>query len=169
MKLTKQDNDFFIDVVNELLQVSKVLELDNFKIHGDTTILEHSIMVAYRSYVNAKKIKSKKIDYYALIRGAMLHDFFFYDWRDKNKGFRLHGYKHPKIALNNAMQYFKLSPKEKDIIVKHMWPLTIAPPKYKESWIVCFADKQCALSEAVNNIIKPRPILSFGKVSMSID
>ncbi|NTW07521.1 MAG: HAD family hydrolase, partial [Syntrophaceae bacterium] len=36
---------------------------------------------------------------------------------------------------------------EADIIQKHMWPLTLVPPKYKESFIVSFADKYLASRE----------------------
>ena len=38
---------------------------------------------------------------------------------------------------------------ERDIIKKHMFPLNIAFPKYKESLIVCIADKIIALYETV--------------------
>jgi uncharacterized protein len=31
-----------------------------------------------------------------------------------------------------------------------MWPLTLVPPKYKESFIVSFADKYLASKEFVN-------------------
>ena len=42
----------------------------------------------------------------------------------------------------------QLNEKEKDIIVKHMWPLTPAfPKKYAESFVVSTADKLCALAE----------------------
>ena len=37
---------------------------------------------------------------------------------------------------------------EKDIIVKHMWPLTITPPKYKESYILTLMDKFSATKES---------------------
>ena len=36
---------------------------------------------------------------------------------------------------------------ERDIIKRHMFPLNIRPPKYRESWIVCLADKICAVNE----------------------
>ena len=37
---------------------------------------------------------------------------------------------------------------EQDIIVKHMWPLTLRKvPKYRESFVVSSADKICALAE----------------------
>ena len=37
--------------------------------------------------------------------------------------------------------------KEKEIIKKHMWPLTFSPPKYLESFIVTIVDKYCAFKE----------------------
>ena len=54
---------------------------------------------------------------------------------------------HPITALVNATHLFTLNDKEKDIIVKHMWPLTPALPKYAESFVVSTADKMCALAE----------------------
>lgn len=34
-----------------------------------------------------------------------------------------------------------------EIIRKHMWPFTIAPPTCREAWIVTAADKYCSLPE----------------------
>ena len=31
--------------------------------------------------------------------------------------------------------------------MKHMWPVTLALPRYKESYLVILADKWCALTE----------------------
>ena len=45
---------------------------------------------------------------------------------------------------------FDLNKKEKDIIIKHMWPLTIIPPRYIESFIITLVDKYCALKESYN-------------------
>ena len=45
---------------------------------------------------------------------------------------------------------FCLNVIEKDIIEKHMWPLTIRLPKYKESFIVSFVDKYCSTAEIFN-------------------
>ena len=81
----------------------------------------------------------------------MLHDFFLYDWHDKNHP-KLHGFKHPYIALENAKERYDLSTKEEDIIKKHMFPLTLIPPRYKESYIICLADKICSLLETFHKI-----------------
>ena len=48
----------------------------------------------------------------------------------------------------NASQHFSLDKKERDVIVKHMWPLTLSPPKYAESYIVVLVDKFFCISEA---------------------
>ena len=53
-------------------------------------------------------------------------------------------------ALENARREFTLSPVEQDIIEKHMWPLTLRrPPRYRESVVVCAADKLCAAAEVL--------------------
>ena len=85
-----------------------------------------------------------------LIRGALLHDYFLYDWHQKYKPTRnvgLHGRIHPKIALFNARKDFNVNYLEADIIERHMFPLTFMPPRYRESLIVCLVDKACSVYE----------------------
>ncbi|MDD7148656.1 MAG: phosphohydrolase [Lachnospiraceae bacterium] len=118
--------------------------------HGNVSVRRHAINVArYSLLINEKLgIKCNKRD---LIRGALLHDYFLYDWHDKDhiSPLRLHGFFHPGIALRNAEKEYRLSTKEKDIIRKHMWPLTIVPPKCREAWVVSMADKYCSLMETL--------------------
>ena len=82
-----------------------------------------------------------------MARAAILHDLFLYDWRHSKamlKGW--HAFRHPQIALENALNICDLNEKEKDIILKHMWPVTFFQlPKYKESFIITIADKLSAL------------------------
>ena len=54
---------------------------------------------------------------------------------------------HPKIALNNAKQHFEIGKREEDMIVKHMWPLTLKFPKYAESYVIVCIDKYTAMLE----------------------
>ena len=84
-----------------------------------------------------------------LIRGALLHDYFLYDWHDNEhkQPYKLHGFYHPGIALKNASEEYELTDREKEIIKKHMWPLTVIPPTCREAWIVSCADKWCSLME----------------------
>lgn len=116
--------------------------------HGVTTIFQHSINVACVSCKIAEKYHLD-VDYYALIRGALLHDYFLYDWHVKDRSHRFHGFTHPRRALENADKEFQLTETERNMIYCHMFPLTPIPPSTKEAWIVCAADKICALSETM--------------------
>lgn len=124
-------------------------QLKKYTQHGHTSVFEHAISVTKYSLIYAhllERVFHKKIDYQSLVRGALLHDYFLYDWHtDHDHG--LHGFTHPKTALKNAMKDFDLNPIEQDIIRKHMFPLVITPPKYIESAIICCADKWCATCE----------------------
>lgn len=132
------------------MENDEFLLLKNYIQHGNTNVYTHSIYVAHLSLSIAKKL-NLKIEERSLIRGALLHDFFLYDWHDKGHP-KLHGFKHPYIALENAKKRYDLSIKEEDIIKKHMFPLTIIPPRYKESYIICLADKVCSLLETFHKI-----------------
>ena len=128
--------------------------LKNYKQHGKTYVWEHSRNVAYRSFMLAKRLEKRyniQFNYDDLIVGAYLHDFFLYDWHEKNKAHRWHGFSHPKTAAKNAKKMFDISESEQKIIESHMWPLTITKlPKSKEALLVCMVDKYSAIIETVN-------------------
>lgn len=91
-----------------------------------------------------------------LIRGALLHDYFLYDWHIPDPTHRLHGFRHPGRALENAQRDFVLSDIERDIIRKHMFPLTPALPRYRESLLVSAVDKACSVYECFRHPAYPR-------------
>jgi len=143
---------------SELRQYANdILNSDNFqKIkehiqHGNMTVNEHCINVAKTSLRIKDKlhIKCNKRD---LIRGALLHDYFLYDWhfKDLKNPHKLHGFYHPSRALHNAQKEYTLTKRQEDIIKKHMWPLTVVPPMCREAWIVTAADKYCSFMETVH-------------------
>ncbi len=119
--------------------------------HGDVTVNSHVLNVARYSIALSEKlhIRCSKRE---LIRGALLHDYFLYDWHipDDENPHRLHGFYHPGVALRNALKEYHLTEREKDIIRKHMWPLTVIPPGCREAWIVSAADKWCSLLETLH-------------------
>ena len=121
--------------------------------HGDVTVFEHSVNVAETSIAFAAKLPIT-VNEESLIKGALLHDYFLYDWHDKEQSPWLHGFKHPYIALKNAEEDYDLNDMEKNIILRHMFPLVPIPPRYKEAWIVCFADKYCDFGETVSGWLK---------------
>ena len=117
--------------------------------HGSTTCFDHSVAVTLCSIRLAEKW-GWDVDWRSLVRGALLHDYFLYDWHEKSKDHRLHGFTHPARALKNAEQIFDLTPVEKDIIKRHMFPLSPVPPAYRESYLVCLADKICSSYETLH-------------------
>lgn len=132
--------------ISDLIQNETVRSMENFIQHSNITCLEHSIYVSYSSYLICRRLG---LDYRSAARGGLLHDFFLYDWHITKPTNGLHGFTHPSTALKNANEKFSLNKIEKDIIEKHMWPLTIRLPKYKESFIVSFVDKYCSLMEII--------------------
>ncbi|TFH38732.1 MAG: hypothetical protein E4G96_10060 [Chrysiogenales bacterium] len=146
----------FHDSVNDILANEEFIKLKNY-FHHNSSIYEHAVNVAYFSY---RICKFMKLDHRSAARGALLHDFFLYDWRNHDvpdlPREKYHGIEHPGIALTNAEKHFVLNDMEKDIIVKHMWPLTISPPRYKESFIVTFADKYLSSREFIGEFKKQK-------------
>ena len=120
-----------------LLEQPEVQRMRAFMQHGNTDCLRHCVAVACWSYYLAKRLRVP-VRVESLIRGAVLHDYFLYNWHQykKAKVGGMHGTTHPKTALKNALQSFNLCPVERDIIEKHMWPVTIRPPRYREAWFV---------------------------------
>lgn len=135
---------------------SDILDSDNFQStrnyiqHGSIPVHRHCIDVARQSIAISKALRIPCSER-ELIRGALLHDYFLYDWHDKSRENyqMLHGFYHPGIALRNASKEYDLTLREKDIIEKHMWPLTVVPPRCREAWIVTTADKYCSILETL--------------------
>ncbi len=128
--------------------------------HGRISCYKHSLRVVVFSLWLNEKLRMHA-DRRALVRGGLLHDYFLYDWHHKSPKNRLHGFSHAATALKNARRDFRLNAMERDIIEKHMFPLNLHPPKYKESWIICLSDKMCATAETTQPYVKK--VLSLGK------
>ena len=131
----------FLDIVDEVLSIEQYQELKQEKHHG-TTRFDHSIRVAKRTFLMAKK---RGLDYKSATKAALLHDFF--SASDITTKWLKIAYEHPQKAYKNASKYFDLTPKEINIIKCHMFPLSKEFPKSREAWIVSLADKKIAIYE----------------------
>ena len=151
MRLSTNEFNYFQNTLEEFIRSPYIHQMRYYMQHGQTSCFDHSLRVAYLSYVLIRRLHLSA-DPKSVIRGALLHDFFLYDWHIKGNRKGLHGFTHPKVALANAEKHFLLNDKERDIILKHMWPLTLRFPRYKESYIVCFADKCCSTMETFKKI-----------------
>lgn len=146
----------FRSYIEDIWNSDTVKKLDRFEQHHKTSRLQHSLNVSYYSFKIAKKIGA---DPRLSARAGLLHDLYWYDWHTK-KTPQLHAFLHPRLAVKNAARLSKISDREADAILKHMWPLYPGMPKYKESYAVTLADKYAATLEVATQWSK-----TIGKVS----
>lgn len=135
--------------VVDLLAHPLVRSMDQYIQHHDVTTFDHSLVVSFYSYLACKKLR---LDGRSAARGALLHDFYLYDWHIPGSRTGLHGFTHAMTAFNNARTHFRVNPLEADIIRKHMWPLNLGLPRYKETVVVILVDKLVATLETVHLI-----------------
>ncbi len=146
-------NKEFYSYISDLINNNSVLQLKSFTHHYFTTCYDHSIRVAYHNFIICKLLG---LNAKAASRGGLLHDLYLYNRKTyvRSKGEKLHGFRHPHIALDNASKLFRLTKIEKDIIVKHMFPLTLKFPKYPESYITTITDKYLCVAEIAEGLLK---------------
>ena len=127
-----------------------VRQMKRFRQHGNVSTYDHCNEVAKLSYRLNDRLKLRA-DVKTLLYGAMLHDFYLYDWHRKDDGsHRWHGFHHAERAAKNAEEHFHAGEKVLSVIRTHMWPLNLThPPRSKEAWIVCLADKCVAFRETL--------------------
>ncbi len=127
--------------VAPLLAHADVRSMDGFR-HHDRTALTHSLAVSTTAWALARRLR---LDAVSVARGALLHDFFLYDWRVVENSH--HPTMHARVALANARARFSLNPMEEDIIVTHMWPIGKPFYSYRESALVSLVDKYVSTKE----------------------
>lgn len=135
----------FYSYIEDICTNDEFQKLSVFNQHLTTNRLQHSYNVAYYTFLVCRKYNWNVRE---ATRAALLHDFFLYDWQDTKLGF--HPNEHPKQALINAKKYFEITPLMENMILSHMWPLSIAYPKYKESLIIQGSDRLCACLEIIS-------------------
>ena len=131
----------FVNLTKELLDSDQVRMMGRWKHHGPVTTLDHSLFVAFSTYRVARLLR---LDVRSAVRGALLHDLYLYDSHDKTAHPGNQCFDHPRFAARNAEALTPLTPKEKNIILSHMWPLGGALPRSKEAWTVDLVDTVCA-------------------------
>lgn len=142
----KIDPEFY-HLLQSIVHSEDFKKMKTLRHHIKTSAYAHSIKVAYLCYQHHKR-HGTRIDRYFFVRGALLHDYYLYDRRNKSIRHKFHSFTHPKKALQNAKNAFPdLTPMEIDMIERHMFPLTPHPPKTRGGWLLCFYDKVAAISD----------------------
>lgn len=141
------DKEYY-EIIKNILNHEEFKKRKNYKHHGSITVYDHSLKVSQLAYKISKKMK--KMDSKSVAIGGILHDFYYNPWQDskvKKPFFKKHGFVHAEEALKNSEKYFPeyMNEKTKNIILRHMFPLNIIPPKYKEAWLITMVDKWVSL------------------------
>lgn len=157
--MKKKDYEEYMNIVLPILEHTEFIRRKTYKHHGDITVYDHCLSVSKYSYIIAKKLKC---DYKKAAIGGLLHDFYTEPWQDKKEKkafFKMHGFVHAGEAAINAKNTFPqlVDKKVENIIKRHMFPLNITPPRYKEGWIVTIADKYVSLEI----FKKPKELLKY--------
>lgn len=145
-------NTEYYEIVKEILEHPEMIKRQKFVHHESCSVYDHCLMVSIFSYLWAKRLNW---DYRSAAIGGLLHDFYDEPWQtsdhkliEKKKKFReKHGFVHARQAAKNAALYFPdlIDEKIDNIIRRHMFPLNITPPKYREAWIVTMVDKYSSM------------------------
>ena len=130
----------------DILGSQGMLLSQSFRQHGDVSVALHCFFAAVVC-VRLARALALRVDTRALVRGALLHDYFLYDWHDPDPSHRLHGFRHAGFALRNAGRDFSLGPIERNMIASHMFPMNLVLPRVRESLLLCLADKICSFCE----------------------
>ena len=110
-------------ILARLQEDADVQRMREFVQHGRISTYEHCERVAELSW-RIDRFFSLHSDPDVLLTGAMLHDFYLYDWHRADNGeHRLHGFRHAKTARRNAEEHFRIGGETGHVIDSHMWPL----------------------------------------------
>ncbi len=149
----KKNNLKYIEIIEkhgeDILSHENFLKQKTFMQHGKMTTYDHVLAVTNKSLGIAKHLPFH-VDESALVRAALLHDYYLYDWHHPGKGHRFHFVRHGRWAKENAIRDFKVSKREQNAIRWHMFPASLVPPCHLEGWYISIADKLCAAKEFVD-------------------
>ncbi len=131
----------YCDTVADLLAHEKVQEMQTYPHHKAVDTLYHSVNVSFLTYQICSVLRLHTEE---ATRAALLHDFYLYNWYVEKHG-EYHMWYHPKEAVKNAHKYFgALSARQSNMILSHMFPLFVEPPRSCEAFVLTCADKICA-------------------------
>ena len=151
-------NRAFFATVDDLARRGRLAQEAACLQHGTTTILLHSIAVAY--WCERAALRYGLTEHLEeLRRAALLHDYFLYDWHVSDPAHAGHALLHGQRACANAREDFPdLTEREANSISCHMFPLAPAP-RYREGWVITCADKVCASYETALRHAPAYPVL----------
>ncbi len=142
-RVSEQNLNAWFSIVGDLLKTKEVRAMQRIRHHG-MTCYDHSLFVSYLSFLWARK---RRLDDRSAARAGLWHDLYLYAGHDRSAHPGLQCFDHPIAAWRNAKRLTRLSPKEENIILSHMWPAARFRPRSREALIVNAVDTFCATVE----------------------
>jgi uncharacterized protein len=142
-KRTLDLNKNILGIIWNILNDPDFIKLKNYRHHIFFNRYEHLINTSVLSYKIAKFLKA---DIHVCTLAWLLHDFHFTD---------IKSYKHWLIASYNA-QKFLINQETSELIKSHMYPFwrkIIKTKKWKNFWVLKFADMFCAVYEIMYSVL----------------
>ena len=140
------------ETADTLINTSRFHLTKGFIQHGKISVYSHCFSVAVMS-IRIANFLDIKVDKKALIRGALLHDYFLYDWHDKPYS-DLHGYRHPARAAEKEVARAAAEAEKKRL------GLYVLRTRFVPLGKLCFADDFVA--------VLLRSLLKFGQAFQSL-
>ena len=146
MKISDQEKAELEEIYQTFLHDEKVLRMMDITMHRGSNCYIHSFKVAKTAIRRA--LRHRKGNLHTILVGAILHDYYLYDWRTDRSKMKSHLSAHPYIAAENAERDFGIHEPIKRVITSHMWPVNFIDfPKTKEARIISLADKHIYIKE----------------------
>lgn len=168
--------DEWYGIVEDILLNQEFQKRKFFAHHHNVSVFQHCVDVSYRAFIAAKYFNA---DQRVCAIAGILHDFYPKAWlytpelaeldssylselTFKRPLFQRHGFTHAGQSLENCKLYFPdyLDKKIENCILRHMFPLNIHPPKYKEAWIITLVDKGNSMFELPSIKELPKKFIS---------
>jgi uncharacterized protein len=143
---TDKEEQLYAEIVQEYIQDHEWLKLMAYTHHKNTSRLMHCMHVSYLCFLSAYR---SHWDYRSAAIGGLLHDFCLFNKKEYAvKNYRdIWCFYHPQEALKLAESKYELSDVARDIISKHMFPVALSFPRHRETWLIAYWDKYCAVRE----------------------
>jgi uncharacterized protein len=139
----------FDELARPYLAHPAVQRMGGFIQHGNVTTLDHVVRVARCAFGWSQRFHLR-VNERDLVAGALLHDFYLYDWHAPHPATPHHATRHPLYAAENAARVFGANDAVLAIVRTHMWPLPpTRVPASREALLVSLADKYCSLYETL--------------------
>ena len=152
MKIKEEQKARLEDLYQSFLHDERILRMKEISMHRGSNCYEHSFKVAKKAIKRALRHKEGSVNLEVIMLGAILHDYYLYDWRKDRAKLKKHGQNHPGIAIKNAIRDFNISEEVVNVIKSHMWPINIKTfPNTKEARIVSLADKAVTIGESLSS------------------